>query len=235
MRRAVRLFQIVQQLRARRLTTAQHLADRLEISPRTVYRDIRDLSLAGIPVRGEAGVGYSLAPGFNLTPLMFTPDEVEAVVAGIRMVAAYGGPELRFAGESALQKVALALPKERREEPDTARIFAPRIRPDGVADARLDQIRHAVAGCRKVSIAYSDRENRTTTRTLRPLGLYFWGSKWTFVAWCEVRNDFRSFRIDRIARIEILPDTFQAEAGKRLEDFIATLPECGNGEAVKLL
>lgn len=225
MRRADRLFHIVQHLRSRRLTTAQQLAERLDVSLRTIYRDIADLSVSGVPVRGEAGVGYALPPDFNLTPLMFTPDEVEAVVAGIRMVAAFGGPGLRFAGESALQKVALALPKERRGEPDTTRIFAPRINVDPVVEERLEQIRHAVAGSRRITIAYSDRDNRATTRTLRPLGLYFWGKIWTLVAWCETRGDFRSFRIDRIESLALDTSTFPNEPGKRLEDFIATLPQ----------
>src|SRR5258708_2158074 len=157
MRRADRLFHIVQQLRARRLTTASQLAGRLEISLRTVYRDIRDLSLSGIPIRGEAGVGYSLAPEFNLTPLMFTPEEVEAT-----------------------------------------RIFARGINFDPGVGSRLEQLRQAISAKSRISVGYEDRDSRATQRALRPLGLYFWGASWTLLAWCETRDDFRSFRIDRI-------------------------------------
>ena len=114
MRRADRLFQIVQHLRARRLTTAARLAELLGVSERTIYRDIRDLSLSGIPVQGEAGVGYRLDRSFELTALMFTPDEVEAVVVGLRMAEAFAGDRISSASVTALDKVILALPKGRR-------------------------------------------------------------------------------------------------------------------------
>src|SRR5208283_4692215 len=125
MRRADRLFQIVQHLRARRLTTAAQLADFLSVSERTIYRDVRDLSLSGIPVIGEAGVGYCVDRSFELTALMFTREEVEAVVVGLRMVQAFGGPKLRAAAVPALDKVILALPKSRRAEVDRPQIYAP--------------------------------------------------------------------------------------------------------------
>ncbi len=220
MRRADRLFRIVQQLEGRRLTTAAQLAARLEVSERTIYRDIRDLSVSGIPVRGEAGVGYSLPRGFHLTPLMFTADEVEAVVAGIRMVAAFGGPQLRRASESALEKVALVLPPERREEPAKARIFAPGFTFDPRVGERLEFLRQAISSNRKIVITYSDREQAASRRTLRPLGLYFWGPSWTLLAWCEHREDFRSFRLDRIQALESSGETFIREEGKTLEDFM---------------
>lgn len=220
MRRADRLFRIVQQLEGRRLTTAAQLAARLEVSERTIYRDIRDLSVSGIPVRGEAGVGYSLPRGFHLTPLMFTPDEVEAVVAGIRMVAAFGGPQLRRASESALEKVALVLPPERREETGKARIFAPGFAFDPKVGERLEVLRQAIAVNMKILITYSDRDQAPSIRTLRPLGLYFWGPSWTVLAWCESRNDFRSFRLDRIQTLETGTESFVPEEGKRLEDFL---------------
>src|SRR6516225_7125075 len=123
MRRADRLFQIVQHLRARRLTTAAQLADWLGTSQRTIYRDIRDLSISGVPVQGEAGVGYRIDRSYDLTPLMFTPEEVEAVVVGIRMVQAFGGNQLRAASRSALEKVALALPQHRREETEHQNLY----------------------------------------------------------------------------------------------------------------
>src|SRR5271157_4077541 len=125
MRRADRLFQIVQYLRGRRLTTAAQLASRLSVSERTVYRDIRDLGLSGVPVEGEAGVGYRLSKGFDLPPIMFSFDEVEALVAGARMIQAWGGPALAASSRSAVAKIALALPPERRESVENTRLFAP--------------------------------------------------------------------------------------------------------------
>src|ERR1022692_1532728 len=127
MRRADRLFQIVQYLRGRRLTTAAQLAGWLEVSERTVYRDIRDLAISGVPVEGEAGVGYRLGPGFDLPPIMFTMDEVEALVAGARMMETWGGPALGRHARSAMAKIALALPAARREEIGAHQAICPRI------------------------------------------------------------------------------------------------------------
>lgn len=220
MRRADRLFQIVQHLRARRLTTAARLAELLEVSERTIYRDVRDLSLSGIPIEGEAGVGYRIHKSFELTPLMFTTDEIEAVVAGLRMVQVFTGPALRRASESALNKVALALPEERKKDMERPRLFAPGIIRDDAQGERIDQIRFAIAGQRKLQIAYQDESAKLSDRTLRPLGLHFWGRCWTLASWCEMRNDFRNFRLDRIQSLTALDTTFQDEPGRTLADFL---------------
>lgn len=128
MRRADRLFQITQYLRGRRLTTAKQLAEWLSISERTVYRDIRDLSLSGVPVEGEAGVGYRLnKSGFDLPPLMFSPDEIDALVIGMRMVQAWGGPQLAASGAAALAKIVLALPQDKRDFVEATTLFAPHL------------------------------------------------------------------------------------------------------------
>lgn len=156
MRRADRLFQIVQHLRARRLTTAAHLAELLEVSERTIYRDVRDLSLSGIPIEGEAGVGYRVHPSFELTPLMFTTQEIEAVVAGLRMVEVFTSPELHKAAQSALNKVALALPEERKKDLERPRLFTSSISRNDEQGKRLDQIRYAIDEYRKLQIVYQD-------------------------------------------------------------------------------
>jgi len=125
MRRADRLFQIVQHLRARRLTTAAQLAQWLSVSERTIHRDVRDLSISGVPVRGEAGVGYELDRSYELRPIMFTPEEIDAAVFGLPMVEAFCRPDLTPHVHSALAKISLALPSERRAEIDATRLFAP--------------------------------------------------------------------------------------------------------------
>ena len=220
MRRAGRLFQIVQYLRARRLTTAAQLAGWLQISQRTVYRDIRDLSLSGVPVQGEAGIGYRLRPGFDLTPIMFTTDEVEALVAGARILEAWGGPALGGHARTAISKIALVLPKTRREEIDRARLFAVDFHiPKGVV-AGLDSVRQAIVEHRKLQIDYSDSASRPSTRVVHPLALYFWGATWSLAAWCESRKDFRSFRLDRIRKLEISPAKFEELPGRTLDDFL---------------
>ncbi|HEY7687186.1 MAG TPA: YafY family protein [Dongiaceae bacterium] len=223
MRRADRLFQIVQHLRARRLTTAAQLAEWLEVTPRTIYRDVRDLLLSGVPIDGEAGVGYRLRPGYDLPPLMFTFDEIEALVAGARIVEAWGSPELAKAGQSALIKIANALPPGRRDEMEKTRLFAPGFRFSPAVGATLETIRQAIGQHRVLDLHYVDAKGASSSRSVRPLALYFWGSVWTLGAWCEQRNDFRNFRLDRVSTILESERKFVDEPGKRLEDFIKAM------------
>jgi predicted DNA-binding transcriptional regulator YafY len=220
MRRADRLFQIVQHLRARRLTTAAQLARWLEVSERTVYRDIRDLAASGIPVDGEAGVGYRIDKAFELTPLMFTYDEIEALVAGIRMVQAFAGPGLHRAAQTALSKITLAVPAERRGEVELPRLFVPSFGVDHTVGERVEAIRKAITGRRKLDLLYEDQNGQATRRMVRPLGLYFWGTKWTLAAWCESREDFRQFRLDRIHALAASEEAFREEEGRSLSDFL---------------
>src|SRR5215510_3652441 len=223
MRRADRLFQIVQHLRARRLTTAAQLAEWLEVTPRTIYRDVRDLLLSGVPIDGEAGVGYRLRPGYDLPPLMFTFDEIEALVAGARIVEAWGSPQLANAGKSALVKIANALPAGRRDEMEKTRLFAPGFRFNPAVGATLETIRQAIGQRRVLVLDYVDAKGDNSNRSVRPLALYFWGSVWTLGAWCESRNDFRNFRLDRVSTISESEREFVDEPGKRLEDFIKSM------------
>jgi predicted DNA-binding transcriptional regulator YafY len=210
-------------LRGRRLTTAAQLAGWLQVSERTVYRDIRDLGISGIPVEGEAGVGYRLRPGFDLPAIMFTMDEVEALVAGARMIETWGGPALGRHARSALAKIALALPPARREEVERTRLFAPGFLVPKDAAAGLETVRHAILERRKLHIEYVDRANRASTRTLDPLALYFWGTTWSVAAWCEARKDFRVFRLDRIRSLQMGGEKFDEVPGRTLDDFIASV------------
>ena len=219
MRRADRLFQIVQHLRGRRLTTAAQLASWLAVSERTVYRDIRDLSLSGVPVEGEAGVGYRLSKGFDLPPIMFTLDEVEAMVTGARMVEAWGGETLAAHARSALAKIALALPPARREEIVRSRLFAPGFHIRREAARSLEIVRQAILQQRKLRVEYTDSAQRASLRTVCPMAVYFWGTTWTLAAWCETRNDFRNFRLDRMGAVEMLAEEFRETPGRTLEDF----------------
>lgn len=220
MRRADRLFQIVQHLRARRLTTAAELADLLSVSERTIYRDIRDLSLSSIPIQGEAGVGYRLDRSFELTALMFTPDEVEAVVVGLRMAQAFAGHRLSDASVTALDKVILALPKSRRAEVERSQIYVPPMSAHRQVDPLREALNAAINDHAVLRLAYADDDLKQTTRNVRSLALYFWGQVWTLAAWCELRVDFRSFRLDRIRACERTGYTFPDEPGKSLADFL---------------
>ncbi|HLF71691.1 MAG TPA: YafY family protein [Dehalococcoidia bacterium] len=220
MRRADRLFQIIQLLRNHRVTTAARLAESLEVSERTVYRDIADLVRSGVPIEGEAGVGYMLRKGFDLPPLMFSQTEVEALVLGTRVVSSWTDASLAKAAESALDRIAAALPEHLRTRLVESRLYAPGFHvPERVME-RLGHLREATAAKRKVWLAYSDVNDAETERTVRPLGLFFWGATWSLAAWCELRNDFRSFRLDRTTNLRVLEDRFADEPGKTLEDLI---------------
>lgn len=201
MRRADRLFQIVQHLRGGRLVTAAKLADWLEVSERTIYRDIADLQSTGVPIDGEAGVGYVLRSGFDLPPLMFTREEIATLVTGARMVRAWGGVAMARAAEEALVKIEAVLPDDVRSRIADATIFAPPMDMTDELKERLDALQRAVDARDVLSFGYTDESGADTRRDVQPLGLWFWGKVWTLLAWCELRRDFRMFRIDRIAEL----------------------------------
>ena len=231
MRRADRLFQIVQLLRRRRtVTTAKEIARKLEISERTVYRDISDLVLAGTPIDGEAGVGYRIRPGYDLPPLMFDREEIQALVLGARIVRQVGDPSLARAAEAILNKVATVLPKELEPLLADTRLFATtRVRGSHAADA-LAVTREGLTSQRRIRMRYTDERGEATERTVRPLGVFFWGKTWTLAAWCEMRVGFRNFRLDRVGEATLL-DRFEEEPGRTLRDLLAQY----GPEAVKLL
>lgn len=220
MRRADRLFQIVQLIRGRRLTTAKWLAQRLEISERTVYRDVADLQYQGVPIEGEAGVGYRLGQGFDLPPLIFTPQEAQALVVMTRVAQQWLDPALARASESALSRVLSVLPPEQRHAAQHTPVYSPPWGLTAEQQPRLQLWREATQSAHKLALSYSDAESRTSERTVWPLGSFFWGSVWTLVAWCEKRQDFRSFRLDHIQSVTGLPDTFRLAEGQRLIDFL---------------
>jgi predicted DNA-binding transcriptional regulator YafY len=221
MRRADRLFQIVNLLRRRRTaTTAGHLAERLGVSERTVYRDIRDLVLAGTPIDGEAGVGYRIRPGYDLPPLMFDRDEIQALVLGARFVRQFGDPALARASDAILGKVEAALPKELAPLLAETRLFVPSTI-DGQPAGPLASAREALVAHQKLELSYATADGAATKRTVRPLGIFFWGRTWTLAAWCELRQDFRNFRLDRIAASVKLDELFDDEPGKSLRDMLA--------------
>jgi len=231
MRRADRLFQIIQLLRRRRtVTTAAQLAGRLEVSERTVYRDIRDLMLAGTPIDGEAGVGYRIRPGYDLPPLMFDRDEIQALVLGARIVRQFGDPALARASDAILAKVAAVLPKELEPLLAETRLFVPSIAGGGRSADGLALAREALVTRRRLRFRYATERGDASERTVRPLGVFFWGRTWTLAAWCEMRVGFRNFRLDRISE-PALGDQFDDEPGRTLRDLLAQY----GPEAVKLL
>lgn len=219
MRRADRLFQIVQRLRRRGVTTAAQLAELLSVSERTIYRDIADLSLSGVPISGEAGVGYALPRDFDLPPLMFTEDEIEALVLGARIVESWSDAALAEAARAVLAKVDNVLPARLRDRIPDARLFAPGFHVRAEVTARLGVLRAAVDGRRRVRMRYADGAGVASERVVQPLGLFFWGSAWSLGAFCELRQGFRNFRLDRIAELTVLDEQFPVTPGRTLADF----------------
>src|SRR5262245_4192020 len=223
MRRADRLFEIVHHLRGRRLTTAAQLASWLEVSERTVYRDIADLLASGIPIDGEAGVGYRLHPDFDLPPLMFNHNEIEALVIGARMVESWGGPGLAQGARSALAKIATALPKDKRTTLESSRLYSPGFFVSQQMGVQMDLLRGAIDTHRYVQLRYRDADGRESQRRVRSLGLFFWGDAWTLGAWCELRTDFRNCRLGRIVDAIVQEERFPDEVGRLLPDYLRAM------------
>lgn len=219
MRRAERLFELVQLIRGRRLSTAAWLAARLEVSLRTVYRDVADLQAQGVPIEGEAGVGYRLGAGFDLPPLMFTADEARALVASVRIAQPRLDPALAQRAEDALGRILAVLPPAERRAAEQLALFAPEL--DALPGReQLGPVREAIEARRKLLLDYCDADGRSSQRTVRPLACFCWERVWTLGAWCEQRADFRSFRLDRIATLTVSDQTFRDEAGKSLADLL---------------
>jgi len=220
MRRADRLFHIVQLIRGRRLTTAAFLAARLEVSERTVYRDVADLQHQGVPIEGEAGVGYRFGAGFELPPLMFSAGEARALVAATRLAQAWLDPALARDAEQALGKILSILPRQTRAAAESLALYAPSFSVDPAVQQPLQTLREAVQSRRTVTLAYQDAAGQVSQRRVRPLGCFFWGKVWTLAAWCETRQAFRSFRLDRMDTLQVHDSVFRDEADKTLADFL---------------
>ena len=220
MRRADRLFKLVQLLRGRRLSTAAWLAQKMEVSARTVYRDVADLQAQGVPIDGEAGVGYRLVGGFDLPPLMFTTLEAQALVAAVRLAQSRLDRALAIAAEDALVKIVGVLPPAARAAAEALPLYAAPWATDLASAERLGQLRDAASARRRIRFDYEDAQGAASSRVARPLGCYHWEAVWTLAAWCEHRDAFRSFRVDRMRTLEVLDDVFRDEPGRTLPDFL---------------
>ncbi|BCE03223.1 helix-turn-helix transcriptional regulator [Marinicellulosiphila megalodicopiae] len=214
------LFQITQIIRSRKFTTAQYLADRLNISTRSVYRYINELSVSGIPIISQTGKGYWIDENFNLTPLHLSEDELIALNLGAKLVKAIADPFLADAAQQLLDKIQSVTPKSNLHLMSQSKIHAPLQLIEPQTAEYLSIIRLAVDSKNKIEIEYSDQHNNSTTRIFWPLALAFWGKDWTVASWCETRQDFRAFRIDRIQSLKKHKATFLVQPDKNLEAFI---------------
>ncbi len=232
MRPADRLFQIVLMLGRGRVVTARALAEQLEVSERTIYRDIQDLMGSGIPVDGEAGVGYILRRGYQVPPLMFDEEELQSLVFGAEVAKTWGDADMAQAADRIIAKIDAVLPPRLRPALNSQRLIVPDMRMSEQTSQMLGEVRDSINRRMRVFLDYRDAEDKATERIVWPLTLAYWGKSWTLGAWCELRQAFRNFRIDRIAGANVLNSEYPDEPGKRLEDyFSAASPERSAGKS----
>jgi len=222
MRRADRLFDVIQVLRtAKQPVTAAALADDLEVTVRTIYRDVATLQARRVPIEGTPGLGYVLRKGFDLPPLMFTVDEVEAVTVGARMVQRLRDPELQAAARRVLDKVTVVLPESLRGHVAEAPFYVSQGEAATPRGVDMAGVRSAIRDRRKLRIAYVDEKGRRTRRTVWPLAMAYYVDVTLVGAWCELRKDLRNFRVERIAASRALAARFQDHNGKLLAQWLA--------------
>ncbi len=204
MSRAQRLLDLIQVLRRHRQpVSGAALAEQTNVSLRTLYRDIETLKAQGAHLDGEAGVGYVLKPGFMLPPMMFSEDEIEALVLGSRWVAERADAPLGKAARNALAKIGAVLPSDLKQNLDEANLLIGPGEPIAAGDAELPAIRTAIRTERKLRIAYADGSGTATKRVIWPFALAFFDRVRVVVAWCELRQDYRHFRTDRIGALKL--------------------------------
>jgi predicted DNA-binding transcriptional regulator YafY len=219
MRRAERLFRLVADLRSRPVSRAEDLARRLEVSPRTIYRDIAHLQGSGLPIEGEAGVGYLLRPGFDLPGVTFTHDQMEALAIGLALAESLDDPGLATAAKEARAKIQSALPDPGARKLSDAPYFALRRSTGAPAHAAL--LRQAIRKRRIVALSYADGTGKPTTRRLSPLAIFSLPEGWMVSGWCALRQDFRTFRLDRITALSLTEDPQGSDPAKGLAAFLA--------------
>ncbi len=223
MRRADRLFQIVQMLRTRKHLTAAQIAESLEVSERTVYRDVQDLSLSGVPIIAETGVGYSLDKAYNLPPITFSEAELESVLLGVRMVQAWSDRQMAAEATRAIERIEAILPEQLKTVLDTTELLVPSFHIFSEVAEKMPAIRQAIKTSQKIGLDYKRADGELSNRIVWPLGLFFWGNVWTFVTWCELRKDFRQFRVDRIQSMEVLDEVFSPGEKQTLKFYLLSV------------
>jgi predicted DNA-binding transcriptional regulator YafY len=221
MRRADRLFRLVTLLQRRNgPITAKTIGEELEVSVRTIYRDVADLIGSGVPIDGEAGIGYQLEAGYSLPPLMLTEEEVEAAVFGLAVAEEWGDQSIATAARSLRDKINASLPASLRVILAETRIVAPSDHRGPDIMVEHTEIRRCIRDRIVLDINYSDQTGRASNRSVWPLGLVFFGKIWMLGCWCESRDAYRFFRLDRIEKLTILARRFPLRNDRRFEDMM---------------
>ena len=218
MRRAERLFRLVNEMRTRGVSRASELAERLEVSVSTIYRDIAHLQASGLPIEGEAGVGYLLRPGFDLPNVTFTHDQVEALAVGLSFVERTGDPVLAAAAREARAKIQAGMPQPEERKLADAPYFS--LRGRDTATPHLASLRQAIRQRQIAQFDYQDGAGNQTERRVRPLVIWNLVDGWMFSAWCELRQDFRTFRLERMTNFAITGETFDEDEATGLRAFM---------------
>ncbi len=218
-RRAERLFRLVNELRARPISRAEDLARHFEISTRTVYRDIAHLQASGLPIDGEAGVGYLLRPGFDMPRVTFTHDQVDALAVGLSFVERTGDPGLAAAAREVRAALQAGMPQPEARTLADAPFFTVPVRRAAPPHAAL--IRQAIRHRRIVALTYRDGTGAASDRRVHPLALWTLPDGAMFTCWCQMRDDFRTFRLDRIGRLDLTDERFPDDPLKSLQAFLA--------------
>lgn len=221
MRKADKLFQLTNLIRAKQPITADAIAQELNVSVRTVYRYIDDLSVSGIPIYGTTGVGYQLHQNFELPPLNLTEKELEALLLGMKMVSAWSGIELAQSSQTLTTKIQSVLPENMIDDYSDV-VFTPDFVHNTINKQNWEATHQAIKNLNIIKMKYHSLDEVISHRLIYPLGLVYWGSKWTLAAWCTQRQDFRNFRVDRIVDLEILTEKFVMTDVINLDAFLAT-------------
>lgn len=221
MRRSDRLFQIINFLQGRKLAvTAREISYELGVCVRTIYRDMNDLMLSGVPIRSETGVGYLLDRDYHLPPLVFDVEEIEALVLVAAMVGSWSDDRMTGTTRRALDKIKAALPEKQRALIHDTALFSPQSSQKIPWSVDFSAIRRAVRNKNKLALTYTNEKSERTDRIIRPLAMAFFAPVWLVLGWCELRNDFRNFRLDRIQSMNVLDEHFRDERGKTLQDYL---------------
>ncbi|MFI3903590.1 helix-turn-helix transcriptional regulator [Ochrobactrum sp. S1502_03] len=224
--KTLRLFSLLDRLRcASGPVSAEALAQMMEVSPRTIYRDMATLQAMGAPVRGESGLGYQLEKGYFLPPLHFDADELEAIMLGVRLVMARGDGDLGVAAQRVSGKISSTMQAGAgdRYRNLPLRAVSKMTEENSKANLYLSFLRRAVRDRVVVTLHYLDLREKVSERTIKPVGLTMFDAVWLLTAWCESRNDFRNFRLDRIISVETTGQVFRHQKGQRFEDYLLML------------
>ena len=222
MRKAEKLFQLTNLIRVKQPITADQIATELGVSVRTVYRYIDDLSVSGIPIYGTTGVGYQLHESYDLPPLNLTDKEVDVLMLGIKMVSTWTGDVMSESARSLANKIESVLPEHVRNEYSPT-VYAPDLLIRRNERKIWEKCYKTIKEKHCLSIGYQIPDGNRTERNIYPLGLFYWGSKWTVGSWCFLRKDFRDFRLDRIEKIEIHKETGIENQRINLQSYLASI------------